>query len=122
MNRSRRGGHREEKRRSLQLNKIPLSALKVSLFFLVAFLLLGKPLLWSFSLAVLAGIATGLIVTGWHSKELPTEQKFSPELTKVLEDKVEKETKKRQPKRSRRQPQKSWFFWKNPRRPPKKRR
>lgn len=122
MNRSRRRAHRDEKARSLQLTKIPLSALKVSLFFLVAFLLLGKPLLWSFGLAVLAGIATGWIVTGWHSKELPTEQKISPELAKLLEDKVEKETNKRQPKRYRLQPQKSWFFWKNPRRPPKKRR
>ena len=92
----------------------------------MAFLLLGKPLLWSFSLAVLAGIATGWIITGWHSKELPTEHKISPELAKLLEnedeDKAAKETNKREPKRYRLQPQKSWFSWKNPRRPPKKRR
>ncbi|MFB2878932.1 hypothetical protein [Floridanema aerugineum] len=90
----------------------------------MAFLLLGKPLIWSFSLAILAGIAMGWIITGWQSKELPNAQKFTEELADVKEGKEEnqKENKpeKQQPKKSRHQPKKSWFFWKNARRPPKK--
>ena len=108
----------------MSLNKIAGSALKVTLLFLVAFLLLGKPLIWSFALAVLGGIATGWIITGWESKELLDVEIIPPELTEVEEDQAEKKKEnkfeKRQPKRYRRQPQKSWFFWKNPRRPPKK--
>lgn len=92
----------------------------------MAFSLLGKPLIWSLILAVLAGIATGWIVTGWHSKEFPIEGKKIPESTESVENKQEskKENRfqKRNPKRYRRQPEKSWLFWKNPRRPPKKRR
>ncbi|MFB2937712.1 hypothetical protein ACE1B6_20885 [Aerosakkonemataceae cyanobacterium BLCC-F154] len=92
----------------------------------MAFLLLGKGFLWSFGLAFVAGIATGWIITGWQSQELPDPQKIPPELTGTEEEKEknkkENKFKKRRPKRYRRQPQKSWFFWKNPRRPPKKRR
>lgn len=92
----------------------------------MAFLLLGRPLIWSFVLAVLAGIATGWIITGWQSQELPNQEKNLPELTGTEEenekDQKENKFKKRRPKRYRRQPQKSWFFWKNPRRTPKKRR
>lgn len=91
----------------------------------MAFLLLGKPLIWSFSLAILAGITAGYIITGWQSKELPTEQKISPELAELKENKDENkketQTEKRQSTGSRRQLQKSWFFWKNPQ-PRKKRR
>lgn len=92
----------------------------------MAFLLLGKPFILSLSLAVLAGIATGWIVTSWHSTEFPIEEKKIPDATEIVENEPEnkKESKfqKRQQKRYRRQPQASWFFWKNPRRPPKKRR
>lgn len=92
----------------------------------MAFLLLGKPLIWSFSLAILAGIATGWIITGWQSKELPNEQNFTSELAEVKEGKEEnkKENKpeKQQPKKTRHQIQKNLFFWKKPRRPPKNRR
>jgi len=96
------------------------------LVFLGAFLLLGKPLIWSFSLAVLAGVATGWIVTGWQSKELPAKPKNFPELPEFEHNKhanhKDSKFQKRKQNRYRRQPQKSWFFWKNPRRPPKKHR
>ncbi|MFB2833912.1 hypothetical protein [Floridanema evergladense] len=89
---------------------------------MVAFLLLGKPLIWSLALAIIAGIAIGWIITGWESKELPNEQNISSDLAELKRDKEEKKTKKRPIKRYRRQPKESWFFWKNPRRRRKKRR
>lgn len=89
----------------------------------MAFLLLGQPLMWSVSLAVLAGIATGWIVREWQNKELPTRQKKSPQLTGSDEnkqkDKKENKLEKRRQRRYLSQHRKSWFFWKNPRRPPK---
>jgi hypothetical protein len=102
--------------------KTAISALKVMVFFLVAFLLLGRPFVWSLSLAILAGVATGWIIRGWHSKDLSPQQAISPELIQVDQTKIEKEISKRRQKRYNRQPEKSWFFWKNPRRPPFKRR
>lgn len=89
-------------------------------------MLLGKPLIWSFGLAILAGVATGWIVTGWQSKELPLKQKTFAELPEIeqnnQESHQENKFQNRKPRTYRRQPEKSWFFWKNSRRPPKKRR
>ncbi|OKH38468.1 hypothetical protein NIES2119_10605 [[Phormidium ambiguum] IAM M-71] len=89
-------------------------------------MLVGQTLIWGVTLAVLGGVAASWIITGWQSTEIPTSQKNFPELSEVEQNKREnqKENKfqKRKPTRYRRQPQKSWFFWKNPRRPPKKRR
>jgi len=75
-----------------------ISALKVSLFFLVSFLLMGKPLIWSCIIATISGLATWWIVNSWMDNTLPSSQ----ELTSASE-KLEQEITQRRQKKQRRQ-------------------
>lgn len=98
-----------------------IAALRVSLFFFVGFLLLGKPLGLSLFLGTLGGLGAGWLVAGWKNKEIPP-QRSTPEPKTVDRPKLEKEPdrqgQKKQPRRSR----KSIFPWKNPRPSKKSRR
>ena len=91
------------------------AGLQVSLFFLLGFVLLGKPLPVSLFLAALGGIGGGFLFAGWKSTELPSLS--SPPAKSNQEEKIilaeDSERQKRQQRR--RQPRNSWFFWKNSR-------
>lgn len=96
------------------------AGLKVSLFFLLGFLLLRLSPYLSFLLAILGGISGGWIFAQWHNTELPEipdkptsqpKNKKKDFFTLTRSGVKEREKKKNYQKRS------SIFFWKNPRHP-----
>lgn len=95
------------------------AGLKVSLFFLLGFLLLRLSPQLSFLLAILGGVSGGWIFAQWHNTEPPkileapnSQLEKKGFFTLTRKGAKEREKKKVHQKRS------SIFFWKNPR-PPK---